>query len=148
MNIIQQPDENLPDEFINENISMPSIKESTRLTKNMSANPFKRKSTGIPLVKALSCPVQKLNGYVTNSKERSTCQKIDESSDSFIKDNLHTGRSLKEDIKGLLQRAIQIRNSQNYFSEKQIGCEGIHVEPKSSSFSFNKCVTMEDIFAP
>ncbi|CAI2361370.1 unnamed protein product [Moneuplotes crassus] len=148
MSIIQQFDENLDEEILDEKVVPSRIKTSTQLVKNMSNNPFERKPQGSKLMKTSSCPVQKLQKYVHSYKDRMDRTNYSKISEVSCKENSHLKPSLQRDIKDLLQRAIRIRNSCKYSSERHIICEKIEDNSVDSPYICKREVTMEDISAP
>ncbi|CAI2360654.1 unnamed protein product [Moneuplotes crassus] len=148
MNIFQHIDCDLSNEFIDENVTTSSVKTSIKLTKNMSNSPFNN-AYKAQLVKASSCPVQGFAEYSSTPKSISKLKMMNQNSEGPCKEPVCVRVGLRDEIKSLLQKAIQIRNSSRYASEKQISCEGFNFEHNSSSSSScHKVVTMEDVFAP
>ncbi|CAI2362138.1 unnamed protein product [Moneuplotes crassus] len=148
MSIIQQYDENLDEEVLDEKVVPSRVRTSIQLVKNMSNNPFERKPQGSKLMKTPSLPVQKFQKYVHNSKNRMDHTNYSKLSEVSCKENSHLKPSLQSDIKGLLQRAIRIRNSCKYSSERHILCEKIEDDSVDSPYICKREVTMEDILAP
>ncbi|CAI2383492.1 unnamed protein product [Moneuplotes crassus] len=148
MNIYKQLDENLSDDLLDENVSASPIKTSPKLVKNMSSTPFESKVGPGSFIKGSSFTARRVDEYARSCKNISEIKTIGLHSQISCKDDFCGKRNLQDEIKGLLQRAIQIRNSSESSSDKLVSSEGLEVEPNNSSSCSNKIVTMEDVFAP
>ncbi|CAI2386447.1 unnamed protein product [Moneuplotes crassus] len=153
MNKLNDFNENLSEDLLDENASVSSINISTNLDKNMSKDLFSMNVLSSKILKAESCPLDKLGVLVSSRDPVSHCSKdfVIPRKELLFKKFKSQGwvseSNLQSDIKHLLRRAMRIRSNSDLLKEDKY--KGVNTKvAKPSKSRLVRGVTIHDCEAP